>query len=134
MASPTCDFLAQHPRNLSINVFNVTGSLHLGLKHRGIVLEEVPAVLKQMLEERIKSDWIGEHLVRILVNLRKVDSSSLEIFIILVFKGPAASEQTEIGWLIHQVALEACNKHGWEIPYDRLTVNQAEAEDWTVAA
>ncbi len=125
-AYTTSDFIKQHPRNLSINLFSVNNILNIDFKHSDIVLEQVPEKVKLMLEEKIKEQFYGEYLKRILVELKEFDHSSLNVITIAQFSGEVASEYTEIGWLLQQETLDACNKYGWKIAHKQITLHQAE--------
>ena len=99
---PTADFLHQHPRNLSINVFAVNAILGIDYKYRNIVNTEVITKVKAFMEEEFKKEFYGEHLVQVIVELKNLGESSLDIITIAKFSGEAASEYTEIGWKLQQ--------------------------------
>ncbi len=126
---PTADYLAQHPKNLSVNFFAVPRVVSLHYRYRDIVNTEIVTKLKASIEKGFQETWYGEHLDRVIVELKEMNASSLDVVTIGRFKGPAASEWTEIGWKIQQLALECCNENGWEIPFPQLTVHQAEGPE-----
>ena len=124
---PAVDFIAQHPKNLSSNFFSVNHVVGLDYRYRDIVNTEVATKLKATIEEGIKKMFYGEHLLTVIVEFKEMSASSLDLITIAKFKGPAASEYTEIGWKLQQLALDCCNENGWEIPYPQLTVHRGEA-------
>ncbi len=124
---PTVDFIAQHPKNLSSNFFSVNHVVGIDYKYRDIVITEVADKLKAALEEGFRKMFYGEHLLTVIVEFKEMSASSLDLITIAKFKGPAASEYTEIGWKLQQLALECCNENGWEIPFPQLTLHRAES-------
>jgi len=120
------DFLQQRPQNLSINLFSVNNVLNLDFRHSDIVLEEVPKKVEVMLQKSIEQQFYGKYLKRIVVELKQFDNSSLNVITIAQFSGEAASEYKEIGWLLQQVALEACNKYGWRIAFNQVMLHQSK--------
>lgn len=126
---PTPDYLAQHPKNLSVNFFAVPRVVGLDYRYRDIVNTEIVTKLKAAIEKGFREMPYGKYLNRVIVELKEMSSSSLDIITIARFEGPAASEWTEIGWKIQQLALECCNENGWEIPFPQLTVHQAESPE-----
>ena len=126
-AYPTAEFLSQYPRNLTRNLFSVKGILGVDYKHRHIAQSEIAPKVKAMLEETIKKQFYGDCLVQTIVEVQQLADSSINIITIAKFSGGAASEYTEIGWLLQQVALEACNQNGWEIPFPQRTLHMVNA-------
>ena len=120
----TTDFLAQRPKNLSIATFAVNQPLRLALSHRDEALREIPEKLKATVEEVVGRQPYADCLEQVITELKEIDESALNFNVIAKFSGGAASEYTEIGWLLSQAALEASNRHGWKIPYPQLTVHR----------
>jgi hypothetical protein len=119
------DFLQQRPQNLSINLFSVNNILNLDFQHSDSVLDDIPKKVEDMLRESIEQQFYGKYLTRLIVELKTFDNSSLNVITIAQFSGEAASEYTEIGWLLQQVALAACNKYGWKISLNQVMLHQA---------
>lgn len=128
---PSVDYMAQHPKNLSVNFFAVPRVVGLDYRYRDIVNTEIVTKLKAAIEAGFRETPYGEHLNRVIVELKELGDSSLNVITIGRFAGPAASEYTEIGWKIQQLALECCNENGWEIPFPQLTVHRAELDGAT---
>ncbi len=121
---PTVDYLQQHPKNLSSNFFAVPHTVSLDYRYRDIVNTEIVDKMKKTIEEGFRREFYGEFLDRVIVELKQMGASSLDVITIARFRGGAASEYTEIGWKIQQLALDACNENGWEIPFPQLTIHQ----------
>ena len=120
---PVADFLHGHPRNLSRNVFSVHQVLPVDYRLHHRVNREAVAAVKAHLEEELRKEPYGEHLIQVIVELKELGSSSLDVITIAKFGGEAGSEYHEIGWKLQQVALEASNRNGWEIPFNQLVVH-----------
>ena len=118
------DFFRQHPLNLSINLFTVTKMLSLDIKHSDIAVTEVTETVKSMIQEAVEQQPFGKYLDRLIVELKDIDNTSLKIGTSIRFSGEAASEYFEIGWLVQQVGVEACNKYGWQMATQQVTVHQ----------
>jgi len=121
---PTADFLKLAPRNLSCNVFPVVKRLGIDYSHRNEVNGDIVKQLVKEFEAEIKKEFYGEHLIEVRIELEELAESSLNIITIAKFNGAVASEYFEIGWRVQQIALEACNKYGWSIPFPQLTIHQ----------
>ncbi|MCI5150241.1 MAG: hypothetical protein D3916_12785, partial [Candidatus Electrothrix sp. MAN1_4] len=118
------DFLQQHPVNLSMNLFTVVKMLYLDIRHGEIAITEVSTTIRSLLKKAVEQQKFGKHLKDIVVELHDIESSSLKIGTRICFSGKAASEYREIGWLVQQTTLDACNKHGWQIASQQVTVHQ----------
>lgn len=121
---PTLDYLSLHPKNLSANFFSVNHIVGLDYRYRDIINSEVVAKIKQRLEDGFREQAYGEFLDMVVVEFKEMSASSLDVITVAKFKGGAASEYTEIGWKLQQLALEVCNENQWEIPYQQLVVHQ----------
>ncbi len=120
----TADFLAQRPKNLSIATFAVNQPLNLAYRHADEALDGIPPKVRAVVEEFVGRQPYADCLEQVVVELKELGESALTFNVIAKFSGGAASEYTEIGWLLAQAGLEACRRHGWEIPYPQLVVNQ----------
>ena len=120
------DFLGLRPQNLSINDFSVNRILKLDFRHSNIALKDVPGKVKVLLKEAIEQQEYSRYLKDISVDLNDFDNSSLNIRTNVQFSGQAASEYFDIGRLVQQVALDACNTYGWQIAFQQVMLHQAE--------
>ena len=98
--------------------------LPLDHKYRKIVNKEIAPKLKKAIETGIKKEFYGEFLLQVIVELKTISPSSLDLITIAKFTGDAASEYFEIGWKLQQLALEVCNKNEWDIPLPQLVLHQ----------
>lgn len=122
---PTVDYINQYPRNLSRNFFACNHVVCLDYRYRDIVNTEIITKLKQGLEAGFRKEAYGEHLAVVIVELKEMGASSLDVITIAKFRGGAASEYTEIRWKLQQLALEVCNENNWDIPFPQLSVHSA---------
>ncbi|MCI5209267.1 MAG: hypothetical protein D3910_10840, partial [Candidatus Electrothrix sp. ATG2] len=120
------DFLRQHPSNLSMNLFTVDKMLHLDIRHSEVAITKASNIIKSLLKKAVEQQTFGKHLKNLVIELHDIESASLKIGTRISFSGKAASKYREIGWLVQQVALNACNKNGWQIASQQITMHQAE--------
>lgn len=119
---PMGEFLANRPQNLSRNNFSVNQTIRIAYQYRDRVNAEIAPQIKAFFAEAIKQEPYGHLLLQLIVELRRMNQSSLDLICVLKFKGDTASEYYEIGWKIQQIALDALNSLGLEIPYPHLQV------------
>ncbi len=124
------EFLKKSPRNLTINTFACPVIFNIDYKYRYIVNHDIINKLRASMEEDIKKEFYGKYLVKLIIELKVLDDSSLGIITIGRFSGEAASEWTEIHWKLQQLALEAANKHGWDIPFPQLKIHKGGEIDY----
>jgi small-conductance mechanosensitive channel len=62
----------------------------------------------------------------VLVEFDHAGASSLDVAIFALFSGEAAPSYYKMRRLLNRLAVEACNRHGWTIPFTQLTVHQAK--------
>ena len=124
------DFILQRPLNLSINLFTVTKMLSLDIKHSDIAVTKVTKTVKSMIKEAVEQQPFGKYLDRLVVELKDIENTSLKIGTSIRFSGEAASEYFEIGWLVQQVGVEACNKYGWQMTSQQVTVHQTKPHEF----
>ncbi|MBT8149607.1 MAG: hypothetical protein KJO24_06715 [Gammaproteobacteria bacterium] len=118
----TTDFLALSPRNLSEG-FGVFISFGLDYALQQKITEEIPARLEQELEQAVNNSKFGEHLEQLRVEFEAAGASSLNLLMIAFFSGKAAANYRSIQRFLQRAAVDASNKHNWNIPFDQLTVH-----------
>jgi hypothetical protein len=120
---PVADFLALHPRNLSLDGFAIPISFGVDYSHQRDVLTTLPAQLRAHIEQQIARQPFRDHLKDLIVDFNEAAASSLNLIIVGVFKGAGAADYWSIRRFLQRCAVEACNRHGWVIPFDQLTVH-----------
>lgn len=124
---PVADYLAQRPRNLSTDGFAVPVTVGLDYRHQGEILSTVVDRLRAHLEERLEDQVFRRHLKDMVVDFNEAASSSLDLIVVGVFRGAAAEHYWSIRRFLQRTAVEACNRYGWGIPFDQLTVHLQES-------
>ncbi len=123
---PTADFLAQSPENLSEASFRLHSPFGIDYKHQALATTEIREILCQELTVGFSKALPSPELLQNLkVEFASAGASSLDFTIIIDFKGDLAHKYNELFRLSQKLAVEACNKHGWEIPFTQITVHQA---------
>jgi len=122
---PTTAFLDQNPTNLSNN-FRVDATFGIDYKHQALSTQEVPTKLKARIQSDLKKEGYKRHLLNLTVEFRTAASSSLDVAILADFSGEVASDYPKLERLLQRIAVDACNEHGWEIPFTQVTVHTAQ--------
>lgn len=120
------DYLGQHPRNLSLDGFAVPLTFGLDYRHQADILTTIVTRMREYLEERINQQAFHPHLKDLIVDFNEAASSSLNLIIVAVFNGAAAEHYWSIRRFLQRTAVDACNRYGWTIPFDQLTLHIPE--------
>jgi ribosomal protein S15P/S13E len=131
---PIADYLAQRPRNLSLEGFAVPVTVGLDYRHQPEILSAIVNRLRAHLEERLEDQVFRRHLKDLVVEFNEAASSSLNIIVVAIFQGAAAEYYWPIRRFLQRAAVEACNRYGWDIPFDQLTVHLQPASASQVEA
>nr|VFK52673.1 MAG: Mechanosensitive ion channel [Candidatus Kentron sp. TC] len=119
----TGDFLANSPKNLSTG-FALAVIFGIDYKHQAECTDKIPQLLTKEIEEGLKQKY-GAHVPNVSVEFDEAAASSLNYKIIAQLDGKIASEYFPIQRAIQRLAVEGCNRHGWEIPFTQVTIHQA---------
>ena len=120
----TPDYLALSPRNLSTG-FRILTTFGIGYKHQPDSTTGIPVLMRQKLESGLR-ELVGEDLLRhVRVELSAAGTSSLDYEIEVDIAGAAAPRRPVIRRAVSRLLVDACNEHGWEIPFPQLTLHQA---------
>ncbi len=122
------DFLDLAPRNLS-DGFTIVVEFGLDYRHQDAITTAIREQMAQDVATGLAASEVAEHLTQFSVEFAKAGDSSLNLALIAVFKGAAADRYSRIQRLIQRLAVEACNRHGWVIPFKQLTVHMAPEAD-----
>ena len=116
-------YLSQNPRDLSLGGFAVPLSFGLDYRHQAEILTAIVPEMRAHLEERLAEQVFRPHLKDLVVEFNEAASSALNLIIVGVFEGAAAEHYWAIRRFLQRTAVEACNRRGWNIPFDQLTVH-----------
>ena len=122
----TPDYLALSPRNLSTG-FRITTTFGIDYKHQADSVTTIPDLMQQKLEAGLRELVGAAQLKHVRVHLSEAGASSLDYEIDVDVAGEAAPKRDIIRRAIASLLVEACNEHGWEIPFPQLTVHRPDA-------
>jgi len=121
----TEEFLKQNPQNISTN-FRVRVKFGIDYRHQAEATREVPEKLRAMLSEELEKEAFGNQILSLKVEFSEAGASSLDLVILADFAGSAAKDYEYISRTIQKIAVEACNRYEWVIPFAQITVHNAE--------
>lgn len=123
---PTTDFLGMNPINLS-NDFGIDITFGVDYSHQELVLGEVVANLKKFVYERLTEEFVADKsdFVAFTIEFREAAASSLDFFVFLKCNGRLASRKRALERKLKSYLVEACNKYGYVIPFQQITVHKA---------
>jgi len=123
----TTDFLAQNPKNLShgFGVFVVFG---FDYADQALITSEILCKLKAFIEEAMVNEPYFPFIRELRVEFNEAAASSLNVVIIATFEGKAAEYYYPIRRFMQLTTVNACNHHGWNIPFNQMTVHLANKE------
>ncbi len=122
------DYLGKNPRNLSLEGFAAPVVFGLDYRHQGEILSEIVPRLRAYLEEQLEQQPFRPHLKDLLVEFNEAAASSLNVLIVAVFTGAGAEYYWPVHRFLQRTAVSACNRYGWTIPFDQLTVHLPPAQ------
>jgi hypothetical protein len=118
------DFLGGSPLNLATNfrikeVFGITYNL------QAQSTQEIPALLEAHVAKRIEEEGYAEKLLNLRVEFAQANTSSLDIVVIADFRGELGDLYNRLRRAIQRWCVEAATDHGWEIPFQQITLHHA---------
>jgi len=118
-------FVDQDPRNLSRTGFTVVATFGLDYQHQADITESIRSLMETEVRAGLAGQGLSEYLAAFSVEFGSAAASSLDLAIIANFNGKAAGRYFGIQRCIQRLAVEACNRHGWVIPFNQITVHSA---------
>jgi len=116
-------FIDQNPQNLSLNGFTMLMSFGLDYQHQENITTSILNDMQEFLEQGFKQSDFEKYVMNLSVEFEKAGASSLDLVTTISFNGDAADSYIEIPRLLQRLAVDACNKHGWVIPFNQITVH-----------
>ena len=118
------DFLGGSPLNLAPNfrikeVFGITYDL------QSQSTQEIPALLEAHVAKRIEEEGYGDKLLNLRVEFAQANTSSLDMVVIADFEGELGDLYNRLRRAIQRWCVEAATEHGWEIPFQQITLHHA---------
>lgn len=120
----TPDFLGLAPKNLSMN-FRIKEFFGLSYDVQQ-QLNEVISTLNQYIKNRFEVEGYNDRILDMQVMLHQAGASSLDLAIIVDFKGSAAPLYNRLRRCIQGYCVDACSENGWEIPFPQLTIHKPD--------
>ncbi|MBK5938743.1 hypothetical protein CCR96_05640 [Halochromatium roseum] len=121
---PTPDFLRQHPQRLAER-FRIVERFGIDYRHQAIATTEVPDLMQAGLEDELPSLLDKGQLRAVSVCFVSAGASSLDYRVEVRLEGAAAPRSELIRAGIQRILVDACNRHGWTIPFTQITLHQA---------
>jgi hypothetical protein len=78
-----------------------------------------------MLQRELVKAGYGDNLTAVNADFSQAGASSLDIDLIAAFNGNAAKDYAALARALQRIAVDACNRYGWEIPFAQVTVHPA---------
>jgi len=116
-------FIDQNPQNLSLNGFTMMMSFGLDYQHQANITTSIINDLQDYLKDGFNQASYDECVKSLKVDFEKAGASSLDLVTMISFTSDAAERYIEIPRILQRLAVEACNKHGWVIPFNQITVH-----------
>ena len=121
---PTADFLLLGVVNLSTN-FRIKETIGVSYDLIRISTTQVVSQLRTDVEQRIREEGYGDELLNLRVEFERANASSLDVVVIADFDGELAEIYNRLRRSIQRWLVDSCSEHGWEIPFNQVTVHQA---------
>ena len=115
-------FIAQNPLNLSTG-FRVITTLGVDHIHQARVTHDIPVVLKESLQRDLAGHVDHAQILNLTVEFDAAADSSLQIYIAADFDGELAPRREQLHRLLQRLAVDACEKNGWKIPYPQMELH-----------
>ena len=118
-------YLGLNPRNLTPG-FRIEQVFGIDYKHQAECTTTVPGVMQEALLKGLLDSMLErDELKHLSVVFSEAGASSLDYRVILDVAGSAASRMPRIEEKIAELLVDVCNEHGWEIPFQQITLHQA---------
>ncbi len=120
---PTLAFLQQHPINYSHQEFTIFITFGLDYRHQTAMTTTIPHTLRAFIAEAFRQETEAPDLLTVNVEFQDAAASALNLLIAATFTGRAASRYFPLTRTLQRLIVEACNTHGWSIPFPQITLH-----------
>lgn len=117
-------FLEKNPQNLSTN-FRIEFPFGIDYRHQRDCTSSIPKLMTEALNKGLAEQFPGVILAAS-AEFQEAAASSLDYEIQIDVSGSAAALHERIRYRAASILVDACNQHGWEIPFQQLTVHRAQ--------
>lgn len=123
----TEEFLEQVPENIS-NGFRISFSFGVDYAHQEIVTKKIPSTMEKYIVDGLVEAGFERAISKIEVEFGDAGASSLNLKILANFGAGIGSKYQIVERALHRLCVEACNKNGWIIPFEQLTLHVADGK------
>lgn len=124
----TAEFLRGSPLNLS-HGFQIVLRFGLDYRHQADITGTIANTLEEELGNALRA-FVGEErsgeIHALTVEFAEAGSSALEFDLVLDAGGGLAPLYDRLRRVLQAEAVNACNRHAWEIPFTQITLHQAD--------
>lgn len=124
----TADFLGLAPENLSTG-FRLQGVFGVDYRHQSVSTEVIPTKMTEAVKAGLNKLLGDGELVHVRVELAEAGASAINYAVIADVAGSVASKYRLLQRALQRLCVEACNTHGWTIPFTQITLHQAIPEN-----
>ncbi|MGI9406852.1 MAG: hypothetical protein ACR2O4_10825 [Hyphomicrobiaceae bacterium] len=121
----TAAFVAEAPRNLS-HGFRIKTELGLDYQHQPLATDQIPHALKKHVANGLADRIAREGVKNVDVDLLRLADSSIVFEVEVDLVGNLASRYEDIEREIARLLVDACNTHGWVVPFPQLVVHREQ--------
>ena len=121
----TTGFIDMTPRNLSLDGFSVILRFGIDYEHQADVTEAIRETFESYLTTHLNKHRLGNYLEKVTFEFAEAGASSLDFIGVFSFDSAAAESYLKLNRLLQKIAVDACNAHGWGIPFNQMTVHLA---------
>jgi len=121
---PAAELLASGCANLSAG-YRLEVSFGVDYAHQALATTVIPELLRSELRHGLESAGHGADLLELSVEFESAGSSSLDLRLIADLAGSAAASQPLLARRLQSLCVDACNRHGWVIPFTQVTLHQS---------
>jgi len=118
------EFLELAPENLASG-FRVRSVFGIDYAYQKISTTEVPEVFREAVHAALVGEFGGEAVRAVIVDFNAAGHSSLDYSIRADLTHSAAPRFRHIPRMMQGACVDACNQHGWVIPFKQIKIHQA---------
>jgi hypothetical protein len=125
---PVAAFLAQNPRNLSLQGYGLSVTFGIDYAHQAQATTDIRARLEHGLGEALARSAAAPFMTSFALEFKEAGSSSLDFIAMAGFTGAAAEHYSAFQRLLQRLVVDACNAYGLVIPFNQIMVHMAPQE------
>jgi len=115
------DYLNLGIKNLSMGTFACVGNFGISLEHQEICLDLVPNAFERSIGLFIDQNGLQLLLEELSVEMSSIQSGSIQYFLYVRMKSPAAEYYWKILRIMQQACVATCNSEGWKVENPDMT-------------